>query len=119
MNNEIEDSKILDCDLGFGNVVNNSYIDAKDKEISCEINGGIIRSGYVTSVAEISKETEVINNDADGKSKGKGKGEKFLKNAVFPDRNYEGQVGPSEDFNNMNNSIPSISINRLYKNNDQ
>ncbi len=119
MNNEIEDSKILDCDLGLGNTVNNSYIDSKDKEISCSVIGGIIRSGYITTIAEISNTTEVISNDADGKSKGKGKGEKFLKNVVFPDRNYEGQVGPTDGFSDENNSMPSISINRLYKNNNQ
>lgn len=120
MNNTIEDSKILDCDLGLGNTVKNSYIDSKDKEISGTVIGGIIRSGYITSLAEISSTTEIISNDADGKSKGKGKGEKFLKNVVFPDRNIEGEVGPSDEFNNLNNSNTSssnIMINRLFKNN--
>jgi hypothetical protein len=119
MNNDVEDSKIIDCDLSFSNVITNSYIDSKEREISCEISGGVIRSGYITKMAEISGSTEIITNSADakGKDKGKGKGGKMIKTSVFPDRNYEDIVAP-KPFEDLNNRRPAFSVNKLYKNNN-
>jgi hypothetical protein len=120
MNNDIKESKIIDCDLSFSNKIINSYIDSKDREISCEVEAGVIRSGYITNLAEVSKETEIINNNADakGKDKGKGKGGKMLITSVFPDRNDDGQIRPNGPFSNLNTGKPSFSINRLFKNNN-
>ena len=119
MNNDIKESKIIDCDLSFSNKIINSYIDSKDREISCEIEGGVIRSGYITNLAEVSKETEIISNSADakGKDKGKGKGGKMLVTQVFPDRNDDGAIKPKGPFSDLNTGKPSFSINRLFKNN--
>lgn len=117
MNNDIEDSKITDCDLSFSNVVINSYIDTKEREIGCEVIGGIIRSGYVTQTASISKETEVISSTGDIKGKGKGKGDKMLKAEVFPDRNYDPNISPGDRFTNFNNRSQLDTENRYMNNN--
>ena len=119
MNNDIKNSKILDCDLSFSNTVTNSYIDSKEREISCEVDGGVIRSGYITKLAVISDSTEIINNSADpkGKDKGKGKGGKMIKSTVFPDRNHE-DIRKPQPFEDLNNKRPAFSVNKLYKNNN-
>lgn len=118
MHNDIKDSKIIDCTLGPSNTVIDSYIDSREKEISCEVTGGVIRSGYITSLAYISETTEVITNAADGKSKGKGKGEKMLRGNIFADRNYSDSKGPLTGFDDLNNTKPSFSVNKLFKNNN-
>ena len=108
MKNEISDSKIIDCDLLPSNTIINSYIDCRDKEISCEVEGGIIRSGYITKIAHISSTTEVIYDDADGKGKykdkykGKGKGEKKFGVAVFPNLNHPDNPDSFSDRNPSN-----------------
>jgi hypothetical protein len=119
MNNDIKDSKILDCDLSFSNNVINSYIDSKEREISCDVEGGVIRSGYITKLAVISDSTEIISNSADakGKDKGKGKGGKMIKATIFPDRNHE-DITRLDPFEDLNKRRPAFSVNKLYKNNN-
>jgi hypothetical protein len=117
MNNDIFDSKMTDCDLGFSNKISNSYIDSKDREIGCEVTGGVIRSGYVTSTAIISPETEVISSTGDAKGKGKGKGDKMVKTEVFPDRNEDSFLSGRERFTNLNDKLPSYSANRYLNKN--
>ena len=118
MRNDIFDSKITDSTLSISNTIKNSYIDSMEKEISCEIEGGVIRSGYITTLAHISDSTEIISNTADGKSKGKGKGDKMLRPMIFSDRNYDDAKKPKDPFYDLNNRKPSFSINRLFKNNN-
>jgi hypothetical protein len=98
--NEILKSKILYSDLMFSNAVHDSYIDNKDKEINCEVYGGIIRSGYIGKLSTISEETEIVGDDSDDK-KMKGSRKKIL----FPDRN-DGTTAKQATFKN-NNSKPS------------
>ncbi len=117
MNNDIFDSKMTDCDLGFSNKISNSYIDSKDREIGCEVTGGVIRSGYVTSTAIISPETEVISSTGDAKGKGKGKGDKMIKTEIFPDRNEDSFLSGRERFTNLNDKLPSYSANRYLNKN--
>jgi hypothetical protein len=120
MNNDVYDSKITDCDLPFSNKIMDSYIDSKEKEISCEIDGGIIRTGYITVSATISPETEVISDSADskGKGKGKGKGDKMVRAEVFPDRNYSDFLSAKNRFDNLNDKRPSYSSNKILNNNN-
>ena len=118
MNNTVKDSKIIDCDLQFSNHSINCYIDSKDREISCEVEKGIIRSGYITKIASISDDTEVIGaiSDAKGKDKGKGKGSKMLAPQVFPDRNEETSIPGGNPFPDLNDRRPSFSYNKFMNN---
>jgi hypothetical protein len=107
-NNEINRSKIMISDLYFTNKVHDSYIDNKDKEINCEVFGGIIRSGFIGKLASISPETEVVN-DAEDDKKLKGS----LKKKPFPNRN-EGdsptQPARFSDNNSKPSGIPGINF---------
>ncbi|NBU96852.1 MAG: hypothetical protein EBS19_01350 [Spirochaetia bacterium] len=100
-NNEINRSKIMISDLYFTNSVHDSYIDNKDKEINCEVFGGIIRSGFIGKLATISPETEVVK-DAEDDKKLKGS----LKKRQFPNRNEGDQPSHPARFSD-NNSKPS------------
>ncbi len=100
-NNEINRSKIMLSDLYFTNKVHDSYIDNKNKEINCEVFGGIIRSGFIGKLASISPETEVVN-DAEDDKKLKGS----LKKKQFPNRN-EGDSPEHPARFSDNNSKPS------------
>jgi hypothetical protein len=100
-NNEINRSKIMISDLYFTNKVHDSYIDNKDKEINCEVFGGIIRSGFIGKLASISPETEVVNDTEDDK---KLKGS--LKKKQFPNRNEGDSPAQPARFSD-NNSKPS------------
>ena len=100
-NNEINRSKIMISDLYFTNTVHDTYIDNKDKEINCEVFGGIIRSGFIGKLASISPETEVVN-DAEDDKKLKGS----LKKRQFPNRNEGDQPSQPARFSD-NNSKPS------------
>jgi hypothetical protein len=107
-NNEINRSKVMISDLYFTNKVHDSYIDNKDKEINCEVFGGIIRSGFIGKLASISPETEVVN-DAEDDKKLKGS----LKRKQFPNRN-EGdspaQPARFSDNNSKPSGIPGINF---------
>jgi len=100
-NNEINRSKVMISDLYFTNTVHDTYIDNKDKEINCEVFGGIIRSGFIGKLASISPETEVVN-DAEDDKKLKGS----LKKKQFPNRNEGDQPSQPVRFSD-NNSKPS------------
>lgn len=100
-NNEINRSKILVSDIYFTNTVHDSYIDNKDKEINCEVFGGIIRSGFIGKLATISPETETVKEGEDDK-KLKGSSKK----QQFPNRNEADALSKSVRFAN-NNSKPS------------
>lgn len=100
-NNEINRSKIMISDLYFTNTVHDTYIDNKDKEINCEVFGGIIRSGFIGKLATISPETEIVN-DAEDDKKLKGS----LKKKQFPNRNEGDQPTQPARFSD-NNSKPS------------
>ena len=117
MNNEATDCKIIDCDLQFSNKLVNCYIDSMEREISCEVESGIIRSGYITATAHISSDSEIIGDGGDGKGKhkgkGKGKGSKMLRPQVFPNRNDSSYMEPLNRFNNLNDKRPSYSINKI------
>lgn len=111
--NEILKSKIIYSDLMFSNSVHDSYIDNKDKEINCEIYGGIIRSGYIGKLSTVSEDTEIVQDESDDK-KMKGSRKKVL----FPDRN-DGATAKQATFK-KNNSKPSgiPGINFEEKNDD-
>ena len=100
-NNEIKRSKVMYSDIMFSNVVHETYIDNKEKEINCEVFGGIIRSGYIGKLATISPETEIVK-DAEDDKKMKGSSKK----KGFPDRNDGEALSKPVRFSN-NNSKPS------------
>ena len=100
-NNEIDRSKILVSDIYFTNTVHDSYIDNKDKEINCEVFGGIIRSGFIGKLATISPETEIVNEAGDDK-KLKGSSKRHH----FPNRNEDESIYKPTKFTD-NNSKPS------------
>lgn len=100
-NNEIKRSKIMYSDIMFSNVVHETYIDNKEKEINCEVFGGIIRSGYIGKLATISPETEIVT-DAEDDKKMKGSSKK----KGFPNRNDGEALSKPARFSN-NNSKPS------------
>ncbi len=100
-NNEINRSKVMVSDLYFTNTVHDTYIDNKDKEINCEVFGGIIRSGFIGKLATISPETEIVKDgDDDKKLKGSSKKQQF------PNRNEREALSKPVRFGN-NNSKPS------------
>jgi hypothetical protein len=111
-NNEINRSKILVSDLYFTNSVHDSYIDNKDKEINCEVFGGIIRSGFIGKLATISPETEIVNEDGDDK-KLKGSSRK----QQFPNRNEGDDLAKPVRFSD-NNSRPSGIPGMNFKENN-
>ena len=95
-------------DLYFTNTVHDTYIDNKDKEINCEVFGGIIRSGFIGKLASISPETEVVNDSEDDK---KLKGS--LKKRQFPNRNEGDQPSQPARFADNNakpSGIPGINF---------
>lgn len=100
-NNEINRSKIMVSDLYFTNTVHDSYIDNKDKEINCEVFGGIIRSGFIGKLATISPETEIVK-DAEDDKKLKGSSRR----QQFPNRNEGDALSKPARFSD-NNSKPS------------
>jgi hypothetical protein len=85
----------------FSNVVHETYIDNKDKEINCEVFGGIIRSGYIGKLATISPETEIVK-DAEDDKKMKGSSKKQR----FPNRNDDETLFKPISFTS-NNTKPS------------
>lgn len=99
--NEVYRSKIMYSDIMFSNAVHDSYIDNKDKEINCEVYGGVIRSGYIGNLATISPDTEVVKDPSDDK-KMKGSSKK----ALFPNRNDGETLSKPVRFKD-NNSKPS------------
>jgi hypothetical protein len=99
--NEIYNSKIMHSDIMFSNAVHESYIDNRDKEINCEVYGGIIRSGYIGKLSTISPETEIVKDPEDDK-KMKGTSRKVK----FPNRNESDALTNPIKFSN-NNSKPS------------
>lgn len=104
--NEVSRSKIMYTDIMYNNTVTDCYIDNKVKEINCDVNGGIIRSGYIGDLAVVSKETEIIKDPEDDK-KMKGSSKKML----FPDRNDKDGIITPEKFNDNNinpSGIPGI-----------
>jgi len=101
VSNEVYRSKLMFTDIMFSNVVHDSYIDNKDKEINCEVFGGIIRSGFVGQLATISPETEIVEDPEDDK-KMKGSSKKRL----FPNRN-DNQDSPLQTLFKDNNMKPS------------
>lgn len=106
--NEIFSSKIMNSEIMFSNVVHESYIDNKDKEINCEVYGGIIRSGYVGNLATVSHETEVVK-DAEDDKKMKGSSKKRL----FPNRNDNQELSKPVNFSDINSKpsgIPGVSF---------
>jgi hypothetical protein len=100
-NNEINRCKVMVSDLYFTNTVHDSYIDNKDKEINCEVFGGIIRSGFIGKLATISPETEIVKEGEDDK-KLKGSSKKLQ----FPNRNEGDEPSTPARFSD-NNSKPS------------
>jgi hypothetical protein len=112
-NNEIYNSKIIVSDIMFTNVAHDTYIDNKDKEINCEIFGGIIRSGYIGALATISPETEVIEDTEDDK---KLKGS--MRKRPFPDRN-DGVPKHEHPLFKDNNSKPSGIPGINFKENNE
>ena len=110
--NEVQRSKIINTDINFTNVVHDSYIDNRLKEINCEVYGGIIRSGFIGKLASISPETEVVKEAEDDK---KMKG--TLKKILFPNRNHSGSHTTPASFKN-NNSKPSGMPGTNFKQNN-
>ena len=111
-NNEIKRSKIMYTDIMFSNVVHDTYIDNKEKEINCEVFGGIIRSGYIGKLATISPETEIVK-DAEDDKKMKGSSKK----KGFPNRNDGEALSKPVRFSN-NNSKPSGIPGTNFKENN-
>jgi len=109
-NNEINKSKIMNSDIMFSNTVHESYIDNKQKEINCEVYGGIIRSGYIGKLATISPENEVVKDVEDDK---KMKG--TLKKILYRNRNDDGASTKPASFKDNNakpSGIPGINFNQ-------
>lgn len=109
-NNDVLRSKIMYSDVLYSNSVKDSYIDNKSKEINCVVTGGIIRSGFIGSLAEISDETEVVGDPSDDK-KMKGSTKKIL----FPNRNDKGSIKTDIDFKDNNakpSGIPGMNFNQ-------
>lgn len=92
--NTVKKSKIIDSEIEAGNDIEDSYIDVGTLPISGNIQGGVIRSGYITSIATISEETEVVSEHIDDKRK---KGTKKKGEAFFVDRNYRDAKKSKED----------------------
>lgn len=112
-NNEVYNSKIMVSDVMFTNVVHETYIDNKDKEINCEVFGGIIRSGFIGKLATISPETEVIS-DAEDDKKLKGS----IRRREFPNRN-DGAPKHQHPLFKDNNSKPSGIPGINFKENNE
>jgi len=58
--NKIESSKVSECELHTGNVLNDCYIENKKLIINCEVNDGVIRNGEIGKLAKISKDTLIV-----------------------------------------------------------
>lgn len=72
IDNTIKDSKVINTPIFQGNVLERCYIDNKKHVINGKIIDGIIRSGEIGKVANISKGTEVITAQGYDKEGGKG-----------------------------------------------
>jgi hypothetical protein len=92
--NVIKKSKVLDTEIRPGNEVIDSYIDVGTLPVSGEIKGGVIRSGYITPLSQISDETEIVSDMIDPKGK---KGRRKKGEAFFVDRNYSDAKKAKED----------------------
>lgn len=86
-NNKFDFCKIAETPLHVSNVCNNCFIENKRFPINCTVNGGVIRNGEVGKLANISKETMIVEliepvespgswKDAEKGAKDKEKGEK-------------------------------------------
>jgi len=64
--NKIRKSKIINTPLHAYNELDDCFIDNKKHPINCKVNGGIIRSGDIGELANITK-TEIVSADWDGK----------------------------------------------------
>ena len=60
--NKVIDSKFQESSADYGNSLDNCYIDSPGKKIDCEVKGGIIRKADLGRNAEVSKETEKVND---------------------------------------------------------
>lgn len=67
--NEIQNSKIINSEIMYNNILKDCYIDNKLKEINGEIDGGIIRSGNIGELAFLSEKTEIIKKPRSNTSK--------------------------------------------------
>jgi hypothetical protein len=92
--NTVKKSKIIDSEIDAGNEIEDSYIDVGTLPISGSIKGGVIRSGYITGIATISEETEIVGEMQDDKRK---KGSKKRGEPIFVDRNYSDAKKAKED----------------------
>ena len=102
-------SKITDCDLNPTNHFENCYIDAKGKDINADVEGGIIRSGFIGPQASISDSTEIVPDELDEK----GKKDKMMSRGLFMDRNYPESNLPEEepiDLNDMKNRFDASGL---------
>lgn len=58
--NKFDSCKIADTPLHVSNVCDNCFIENKRFPINCTVNGGVIRNGEVGKLANISKETMIV-----------------------------------------------------------
>lgn len=65
--NEVKRSKIVNTPIDRNNEITDCYIDARKHVISGTITGGIIRSGEIGPMAEVSNTVEVVQSKMDGK----------------------------------------------------
>ena len=106
IHNETKNSKITNCDLNPNNDFTDCYIDARDRDINCKIDGGIIRSGYIGNEAEVSDETEVVSDLMDAK----GKKDKMTGRELFIDRNDTDEKDVKNGFIDLNDKKASFNI---------
>ena len=58
----VEKSKLIKCVLNPGNKVIDSFVDSRFNTINCEVEGGILRSGWIGNAAKISNSTEITKD---------------------------------------------------------
>jgi hypothetical protein len=54
---KIKSSKVNDSVIEFSNDLTGCFVDCKDKNVNCKMEGGVLRSGNIGDYAQISKET--------------------------------------------------------------
>ena len=60
--NKVIDSKFQASSADYGNSLQNCYIDSPGKKIDCDVKGGVIRKADLGRNADVSKETEKVND---------------------------------------------------------
>ena len=110
--NDVYSSKIMYTDILHTNTIHDSYIDNRIKEINCDVYGGIIRSGFIGQLADISPETEIVKDPEDDK-KMKGSSKRTL----FGDRNDGKSTLEPIKFKNNNEKPSGIPGVNFKKNN--